>query len=85
LLEGLNENVWDGFDFLSALGYEHFVFFTSSGDYYCKLSKPDHFLLRSLAKAASRNPALLYFDVFASTSESLCNELVELSVLPDAR
>jgi FkbM family methyltransferase len=85
LLEGLNEKVWDGFDFLSTHGYENFVFFTSVGDYYCKLSKPDRFLLRSLAKAASQNPALLYFDVFASTSETVCNELVELSLSPDGQ
>jgi FkbM family methyltransferase len=85
LLEGLNENPCDGFDFLARLGYEHFVFFSSVGDYYCKLPKPDRFLLSSLAKAASQNPALLYFDVLACTSESLCNQVVELSVTPDAQ
>ncbi|HEY5380966.1 MAG TPA: FkbM family methyltransferase [Acidobacteriaceae bacterium] len=80
LIEGLGEEVWDGFDFLAGFGYEHFVFFSSVGDYYCKLSRPDHFLLGSLAKAASQNKALVYFDVFASTSEGLCNRLVELSL-----
>jgi FkbM family methyltransferase len=84
LLEGLNENPSDGFDFLAGFGYEHFVFFSSVGDYYAKVSKPDRLLLWSLAKAASQNPAMLYFDVLASTSEALCNRLVELCVSPDA-
>ncbi len=84
LLEGLNENPCDGFDFLAKHGYEHFVFFSSVGDYYCKLSRPDRSLLSSLAKAASLNPQMLYFDVLASSSEALCDRLVELILSPDS-
>jgi len=80
LLIGLHEQVWDGFDYLESLGYHHFVFFASQGDYYCHLSRPDHFTLRSLASAASQNKTLLYFDVFASIDEAVCKSLVELTL-----
>jgi len=83
LLADLKEEPWDGFDYLETFGYDHFVFFSSRGDYYCKISKPDHFLLYSLARAASKNKELLYFDVFASTEEAVCDRLVELCVAPD--
>ncbi len=79
LLIDLKEHVWDGFDYLESLGYHHFVFFSSQGDYYCHLSKPDHFILRSLASTASQNKTLGYFDVFASTDGALCKKLVELT------
>jgi FkbM family methyltransferase len=82
LLNGLHEEVWDGFDYLESLGYKHFVFFSSQGDYYCHLSTPDHFMLHSLASAARQNKALLYFDVFASTDETICKKLVELAIIP---
>jgi FkbM family methyltransferase len=78
LLVDLQEEVWSGFDFLEGLKYRHFVFFSSHGDYYCHLSRPDHFILKSLASTASQNKSLLYFDVFASTDEAVCKRLVEL-------
>ena len=78
LLADLQEQVWSGFDFLEGMGYLHFVFFSSQGDYYCHLSKPDHFILKSLASTASQNKSLLYFDVFTSTDEAVCLRLVEL-------
>jgi FkbM family methyltransferase len=83
LLAGLNEEVWDGFDYLEKFGYNHFVFFSNRGDYYCKISRPDHFLLHSLACATNQNRDLPYFDVFASTDEEVCNELVKLSITSD--
>lgn len=82
LLVALEEQVWDGFDYLERLGYRHFVFFSSQGDYYCHLSRPDHFILQSLASAASQNKKLLYFDVFASTDEAICKHLVERCTMP---
>jgi FkbM family methyltransferase len=82
LLIGLQEQVWDGFDYLEKLGYKHFVFFSGQGDYYCHLSNPDHFTLTSLASTASQNKALLYFDVFASNEEAICKKLVELTTKP---
>jgi hypothetical protein len=78
LLADLQEPVWSGFDFLEGHEYRHFVFFSSQGDYYCHLSRPDHFILKSLASTASQNKSLLYFDVFASTDEAVCKRLVEL-------
>jgi FkbM family methyltransferase len=78
LLTDLQEEVWNGFDYLEGFGYLHFVFFSSQGDYYCHLSSPDHFVLKSLASTASQNKSLLYFDVFASTEEAVCKRLVEL-------
>jgi FkbM family methyltransferase len=83
LLMGLNEEVSGGFEYLEKLGYSHFVFFTNQGDYYCEISSPDRFFLRSLASVALKNEALGYFDVFASTSNAICKELVELSIAPD--
>jgi hypothetical protein len=52
----------------------HFVFFSSQGDSYCHLSRPDPFMLKSLAGTASQNKSLLYFDVFASTDEVFAND-----------
>jgi FkbM family methyltransferase len=82
LLIGLNEEVWEGFDYLKGLGYEHFVFFSSHGNYYCHLSSPDHFTLHCLASTARQNKRLLYFDVFASTDEVICKKLVEMAITP---
>lgn len=82
LLSGIEEHVWDGFDYLERLGYHYFVFFTSQGDYHGYLPKPDHFILRSLARATTNNKNLPYFDVFASTNEAVCKELVERSTAP---
>jgi FkbM family methyltransferase len=78
LLTELKEQVWSGFDYLAGFGYLHFVFFSSRGDYYCHLSRPDHFILKSLASTASQNKSLGYFDVFSSTDEAVCKRLVEL-------
>jgi len=80
LLTGLNEEVWDGFEYLEHLGYRYFVFFTNQGDYYCKIVTPDRLLLCSLAAVTNRGGQIEYFDVFASTSEEICNHLVELSI-----
>lgn len=85
LLTGLNEEVWGGFEFLKQLGYRHFVFFTSQGDFYCEISDPDRFFLQSLASVTERENAFEYFDVFASISEGICNELVERSIAQDIR
>jgi FkbM family methyltransferase len=82
LLIGLQEQVGDGFDYLENLGYKHFVFFASQGNYYCHLSGPDNLTLHSLASTASQNKNLLYFDVFASTDEGICKKLVELTITP---
>jgi FkbM family methyltransferase len=80
LLTGLNEEVWGGFEFLEKFGYRHFVFFTSQGNFYCEISDPDRFFLSSLARVTEREGAFEYFDVFASTSEEVCNELTERSL-----
>lgn len=80
LLLGLNEEVWDGFEYLKQFGYDYFVFFTNQGDYYCKVTFPDRLLLQSFASITTNGGPLLYFDVFATTSELICNELVELAV-----
>lgn len=80
LLAGLNEEVWSGFEFLEQLGYGHFVFFTSQGDFYCEISDPDRFFLQSLASVTQREGSFEYFDVFASTDEIVSNRIVELSI-----
>jgi FkbM family methyltransferase len=85
LLRGLNEDPFAGFDFLVGHGYKHFVFFTSIGDYYIKLNRPERSLLSSLERAATPERGFVYFDVFASTSESLCNRLVDLTLTPDPK
>lgn len=84
LLIGLKEEVWDGFEYLGNLGYRYFVFFTNRGDYYCKISDPDRSLLRSLASVIARGEQIEYFDVFASTSEEICNKLLELCISADS-
>lgn len=80
LLLGLNEEIWDGFEYLANLGYCHFVFFTNRGDYYCKISNPDHLFLESVASITLGNNNLQYFDIFGSTSELICDELVRASI-----
>lgn len=80
LLLGLHEEVWSGFEYLARLGYRYFVFFTSYGDFHCNVSSPDRMFLRGLASLALKNKAVQYFDVLASTSEEVMNELVELSI-----
>jgi len=80
LLEGLNEPVWSGFEYLGLFGYRHFVFFTNRGDFYCKISDPDRLFLRSLASVALRDSGVGYFDVFASTQVAICEHLVEASI-----
>jgi FkbM family methyltransferase len=79
LLSGLGEDPCAGFDYLAGFGYIHFVFFTNQGDYYCKLSNPHRSLLESFIALTRLNPQLPYFDVFASTSPSECDELTRLS------
>ena len=54
------------------------VVLSSQVDYYGHLSRPDHFILKSLASTASQNKSLVYFDVFASTDAAVCQRLVEL-------
>jgi len=78
LLVGLKEEVWEGFDYLETFGYHHFVFFTNEGDFYCSASRPNRLFFRSLASVTAR--IIPYFDVFVSTSESLCSELIERSI-----
>lgn len=80
LLAPLEEEVWSGFDFLRGLGYRHFVFFTSQGDFYCEISDPDHLFIRSLAKVTEKNRSMEYFDVCASTQKPVCDMLTELSI-----
>lgn len=85
LLLDLNEDPSGGFEYLEQFTYRHFVFFSSQGDFYCRCADPDRSFLRSLASVALRNEALLYFDVFASTSEEVCDKLVELATTPGTR
>jgi len=80
LLRELKEDEWAGFDYLAGLGYYHFVFFTELGDFYCTISHPSRLFLRSLAAVVLGSSSVSYFDVFASTSEEICNRLVELSI-----
>lgn len=80
LLLGLNEQVWEGFDYLGTLGYHHLVFFTNRGDFYCSTSSPSRMFFRGLASVTAGNKSIPYFDVFLSTSESVCNELIERSI-----
>jgi FkbM family methyltransferase len=80
LLLGLNEQVWEGFDYLETLGYHHLVFFTNQGDFYCSTSSPNRMFFRGLASSTAGNKACPHFDVFLSASESVCNELIERSI-----
>lgn len=80
LISDLGEEVWSGFEYLATFGYRHFVFFTGRGDYYCKVSEPDRLFLRSLSSVALGDDSVGYFDVFASTQEVVCNQLVEASI-----
>ena len=79
LLHELNQTEWQGFEDLAKLGYHHFAFFTELGDFYCKVSHPDRLYIRSLAAVVLRPGPTSYFDVFASTDQSICDGLVELS------
>ena len=80
LLLDLHEEPWSGFEYLATFGYRYFVFFTGYGDYYCKISDPDTILLRSLSSVALTSKSDFYFDVFASTQEEVCDELVKASI-----
>jgi FkbM family methyltransferase len=80
LLIDIGEEVWGGFDYLATFGYRYFVFFTGRGDYYCKSTDPDRLFLRSLSGKALNDESVGYFDVFASTQEAVCNQLVEASI-----
>jgi FkbM family methyltransferase len=80
LLIDVGEEVWGGFDYLAKLGYRYFVFFTGRGDYYGKVTDPDRLFLRSLSSIALNDETIGYFDVFASTQEAVCNQLVETSI-----
>lgn len=80
LLAGLSEEVWNGFEYLNKLGYQDFVFFTNEGDFYCRISRPDRLFLRSLASVTFNRKTISYFDVFASASSAICDELAELSI-----
>jgi FkbM family methyltransferase len=85
LLIGMKEDPSGGFEYLEKFAYRHFVFFSSQGDLYCRSSNPDRSFLRSLASVALGNESLLYFDVFASTSEEVSDKLVDLATTPAVR
>jgi len=76
MLREAADSVQAGFDYLAGLGYLHFVFFTNQGDLYCTATSPDPTFLRALDSVTMRNPALPYFDVFASTRKDVCDSLV---------
>jgi FkbM family methyltransferase len=80
LLAALNERILGSFEYLAGFGYRHFVFFTSQGDFYCKISEPDSLFLQSLASITLKNPNMEYFDVCASADEAMTNRLTEISV-----
>jgi hypothetical protein len=78
LLWGLGQNPSTGFEDLRRFGYHFFVFFTSVGNYYCKLPDPTPFVLETLAHVTLRDN--MYFDVFATDSEAVCDEVIRLSI-----
>jgi len=78
-IKQVGEDMFSGFEFLQQSGYRYFVFFTNFGDYYCYRFDPELLFLRSLA-SITETQSLVYFDVFASTSEDIANILVELSI-----
>lgn len=77
LLRAAGEDPLAGFHFLAALGYSEFVFFTASGGYYTAASSPSNALLHSLIGVAESNAAVLYFDVFGSTSAHVAGRLLQ--------
>jgi FkbM family methyltransferase len=80
LLANLDETLWGGFEFLGSLGYRYFVFYSATGNFYSKIVAPDRSLLKGLSVVGYHDKSLGYFDVFASTEEAVCDELVALSI-----
>lgn len=80
LLLEAGDSVQAGFDYLTALGYRYFVFFTNQGDLYCTSRDPDRLFLRGLESIACRGNSLAYFDVFASAHKEVCDKLVEMNI-----
>lgn len=80
LLTETADSVWAGFDFLAAVGYRYFVFFTNQGDLYCTAADPDYIFLQTLETVTRVNPLLPYFDVFASAHKDVCDKIVETNI-----
>jgi FkbM family methyltransferase len=74
LLSELGEQIWDGFEYLETIGYQSFVFFTSRGDYYCTVDRPDRRLIQDMAMITAPN-SIAYFDIFSCTDRAICNRL----------
>jgi FkbM family methyltransferase len=81
LLTGLDEDIWNGFKYLSSLGYHYYIFFTNQGDYYCSLIDPEQLLVQSLAALTTNRNSPVYFDVFTCSDRSVFERLIELSAL----
>lgn len=80
LLAQQGEQLDAGFKHLGNLGYCHFVFFTSQGDYYCCSTTPEDLLICSLAANLMRDGSVEYYDVVAITNASIYKRLVESTV-----
>lgn len=76
-LAQFDNDVYRGFDYLVSLGFSYFVFFTNVGDYHISLRNPDRSQLEALCVVTSELP---YFDVFASTSAAVFEELARLNI-----
>lgn len=79
-LTAAGEDFYQGFVDLQSLGYEHFVFFTSQGNFYCNCKNPDPLFLHALASVVGPKAPFEYFDVFATTSKQVADKLIEASV-----
>jgi FkbM family methyltransferase len=80
LLTQFENDVCDGFDYLTGLGFTHFVFFTNVGYFHIKLANPDRQQLEALSAVTRQNTHMPFFDVFASTSAAVCEELTRLNI-----
>lgn len=80
LLKQSENNACNGFDYLRGLGYTHFVFFNNVGYYHSKLINPDPQQLEALSAVTSQDTHMPFFDVFASTSDAVCEELTRLNI-----
>ncbi|SEG20589.1 methyltransferase, FkbM family [Bryocella elongata] len=72
----LQEDPLDGLRFLNSLGYEHMVFFTNRGDFYCAASGLQEDLWASLLLVTSRVETIPYFDVAAMVDRSTRDALI---------
>ena len=79
LLTASGEGVWDGFEYLASLGYQHYVLFTNQGEYYCSITNPDKSSIETLACLTLHHKSIGYFDVFASTDRTVCQAVEELA------